>query len=334
MSHPLVSILIAAYNAEPWIAETLESAIAQTWPHTEVIVVDDGSTDGTLAIARRYKSERVRVIAQANAGACAARNRALAEARGDFIQYLDADDLLSPNKIERQVALLAEAPEGCVAVCGTVYFDDGTDPEQGWFSPGGPAVNSDDPLQWLIDLWTPGSEAVRWGMVQTGAWLMPRRVAERAGPWDPAVTQDQDGEYFARVLLASTGVRWEPEGRVYYRKFERPGSVSSGRSRRALQGRLRAIDSKAHHVLPRTTDANRAQARAVLARQYLDVAFHAHPTLPDLVGEAERKARSLGHHHMSFFHRTRLRHVERWAGWKVAKRLSHTYRTLRNRLSS
>ena len=112
MVNSLVSILITAYNAEPWIAETMDSATGQTWPSVEIIVVDDGSTDATLEIARRYASDTVTVVHQANAGACAARNRALAEARGDFIQYLDADDLLAPDKIELQMNRLAQEPEG------------------------------------------------------------------------------------------------------------------------------------------------------------------------------------------------------------------------------
>ena len=100
---PLVSILIPAYNAETWIADTIESAIAQTWPHKEIIVVDDGSTDGTLAIARQFESNEVRVVTQSNQGAAAARNKAFSLSRGDYIQWLDADDLLSPDKIAHQM---------------------------------------------------------------------------------------------------------------------------------------------------------------------------------------------------------------------------------------
>ena len=330
MSRPLVSVLIPAYNAEQTVAETVTSVLNQTHPHVEVVVVDDGSTDGTLDVLRPFEASGVRVIAQENAGACVARNRALAEAQGDYLQYLDADDLLSPDKIERALDLLAASPDGCLAICGTVYFEDGTDPDEGRFSRGDAAVNGDDPVQWLIDLWTPNR---RWGMTPLHAWLIPRDVADQAGPWDPAVTQDQDGEYSARVLLASRGVRWEPEGRAYYRKFAHDKSVSSGRSARHLLGRLRSIDSKVRHVLPLTTDANRTQAAAVLARQYRDVAFHAYPTHRAVFQEAEWKAKRLGWYDMKFHHRTRMRHVERLAGWKVAKRLSHSFHILKGRFA-
>src|SRR5881394_1395583 len=100
---PLVSILIPAYNAERWIADTIQSALAQTWPRTEIIVVDDGSRDQTLSIARQFASKNVSVITQDNQGGSAARNRAFTICQGEFIQWLDADDLLSPDKIARQM---------------------------------------------------------------------------------------------------------------------------------------------------------------------------------------------------------------------------------------
>ena len=333
---PLVSVLIPAYNAERTITQAVASALGQTHTRIEVVVVDDGSTDGTLDALRPFQDRGVRVIAQASAGACVARNRALAEAEGDYLQYLDADDLLSLDKIERQLDVLAVAPAGCVAVSGTVYFQDGTDPAHGQDLPGYPALDGDDPVQWLVDLWTPGPDGYgpeRWGMVQTGAWLVPRAVAESAGPWDPAVTQDQDGEYFTRVLLASSGVRWASGGRVFYRKFDGAESVSGGRSARHSAGRLRAVDSKVRHVLPRTTTSNRAQAQAALARQYCTIAFHAYPAHRAAVREAEWKARRLGGYDMTFHHNTRMRHVERLAGWKPAKLLSHTFHSFKSRFS-
>src|SRR6266566_9337206 len=98
---PLVSILIPAFNAQEWITDTLKSAIAQTWPRKEILVIDDGSTDQTLAIARQFASEGVSVITQKNQGAAATRNKALSISQGDYIQWLDADDPLAPDKIAR-----------------------------------------------------------------------------------------------------------------------------------------------------------------------------------------------------------------------------------------
>src|SRR5271154_3546532 len=103
---PLVSILIPAYNAETWISDSLRSAIAQTWERKEIIVVDDGSTDQTLTVARQFESDQLKVVTQKNQGAAATRNSAFSLCRGDYIQYLDADDLMAPDKIVRQMDAL------------------------------------------------------------------------------------------------------------------------------------------------------------------------------------------------------------------------------------
>src|SRR6185503_6994740 len=107
---PLVSILIPAYNAEEWIADTIESALAQTWPRKEIIVVDDGSSDLTLPTAKQFAAKSVQVVTQANQGASVARNTAYSLCQGDYIQWLDADDLLDPDKVEHQVRKLQDCP--------------------------------------------------------------------------------------------------------------------------------------------------------------------------------------------------------------------------------
>ena len=116
MRAPLVSIPIPAYNAEQWLGETLQSAIAQTWPNKEIIVVDDGSKDQTVAVARQFEAQGVRVVTQKNSGAAASRNTAFAHCHGEYIQWLDADDLLAPDKIASQLqALLHEIQELAIA---------------------------------------------------------------------------------------------------------------------------------------------------------------------------------------------------------------------------
>ena len=90
---PLVSILVPAYNSQRWLADTLNSALEQTWPKKEIIVVDDGSTDRTLHIAKQFASKNVQVVPQPNQGA-SVRNTAFSLCQGDYIQWLDADDLL------------------------------------------------------------------------------------------------------------------------------------------------------------------------------------------------------------------------------------------------
>ena len=115
-----VSIVIPAYNSENFIREAIESALDQTWKNKEVIVVDDGSTDATYRIARSFNSKGVKVMQQSNKGACAARNRGIRHAKGDFIQLLDSDDILLPEKIERQLEY--QKSSSTLTFCNTSHF--------------------------------------------------------------------------------------------------------------------------------------------------------------------------------------------------------------------
>jgi len=327
----LVSILIPTYNDEEYIGGSIESALTQTHPECEVIVVDDGSTDDTASKVATYDS--VKLITQTNRGAPAARNRALEIANGAYIQFLDADDLLHPRKIEAQVKRLGNSPEGTVAVSPTCYFCDGQDPEEGRLSRGSESLNSDDPVQWLINLWTPGEG---WGMVQTGAWLTPSSVIGKAGPWKEYVSPDDDGEFFTRVLLASNGVRYVDEGCVYYRKHADATRVSGLRSGDALDGWIRSIDSKRDHLLPRATKDQYAGATYGLALRYWKIAFDAYPDHPDVAKRAEDRASELGYSDPiktvsnNGWKGWVAQAAESVMGWRFSRRIQRAYHGIRS----
>lgn len=112
----LVSVVIPAYNVGWCIEKAIESALSQTYPHLEIIVVNDGSTDNTATVLQKYRN-RIRILTQSNAGLSNARNRGIRSATGEFVAFLDADDYWLPMKLERQVALLRERPE--IGFCST-----------------------------------------------------------------------------------------------------------------------------------------------------------------------------------------------------------------------
>jgi glycosyltransferase involved in cell wall biosynthesis len=126
VNQPLVSIVVPNYNCARFLPAALDSALAQTYPHIEIIVVDDGSKDNSLEVLRRYEP-RIRVITQANQGVSAARNRGIAESRGELIALLDADDEWHPDKLARQVPLFANPAVG-LAHCGLEYIDESGQP--------------------------------------------------------------------------------------------------------------------------------------------------------------------------------------------------------------
>lgn len=232
MNSPLVSVLIPCFNAAATIRQTLESALAQTWPNVEIILVDDGSSDGTAEIAKAMECERLRVVLQENQGACAARNRGMELAKGEFVQFLDADDLLSPTKIADQVNRLSSLSSDYVAYGPWDYVDAsgkvvGAGLKSGQdFSPG---------LGFLVSSLTAGY------FVPPHAWLVPRRVLERAGPWDARLVQNQDGEYFSRVLENAAGAAWVDTAGSYYRAH-RSGSISQRRDEAAERSLLLAAE--------------------------------------------------------------------------------------------
>jgi len=118
---PLVSLVIPAYNGRALIGRTIESILAQTWPAVEIIVVDDGSTDGTADVVARF-GDRVRFLRQKNSGTAAARNLGLQQAKGEFFAVLDQDDLWMPHKLERQMPRFLEDPKIGVVYAGIEFF--------------------------------------------------------------------------------------------------------------------------------------------------------------------------------------------------------------------
>ncbi len=335
-----VSILIPCYNDESYVGDAIESALGQTWPACEIIVVDDGSTDSSLAVAQEYESAGVRVIAQENQGASAARNRGFEVASGEYVQYLDADDLLHPRKIEAQIGALQETSPGTIAVCSSVYFHDGTPPDEGRRAEGDesiPWLTSEDPVRWLTNLWLPDTG---WGMVQPGAWLTPRTVIKNAGPWREDISKDDDGEFFARALLASCGVQYVGRGCVYYRQYRDDSRVSSLRSRDAVEGWLRSIDSKRDHLMTCTTGEQRDELAYGLARQYWSLAFNAYPTHPDVAIRAERRAADLGHPaplqtvSENGWKGTLARGIGALLGWRAARWLQQKYHRTRKEVDN
>jgi glycosyltransferase involved in cell wall biosynthesis len=122
MSQPLVSVIIPSYNHARYVGQAIDSALAQTWPHIEVIVIDDGSTDDTQDRLKAY-GNRIRNIHQQNQGLSAARNTGIREAKGDWLAFLDSDDAFHPRKLELQQAWLAKHPD-CKLIATDMFSDE------------------------------------------------------------------------------------------------------------------------------------------------------------------------------------------------------------------
>ena len=279
---PLVSILIPAYNAEQWIADTIESTLAQTWPRKEIIVVDDGSKDHTLSIANEFSPRGVFIASQKNRGEAAARNKAFSFCSGDYIQWLDADDILAPDKISRQM----EFAEGCsnkrillssewghflfrtsrAKFTRTALWDDLS------------------PVEWL----RLKMEKNTW--MQPGSWLVSRELTEAAGPWNERLPWDAEGEYFCRVVIKSNGVKFIRGAKTFWRvSAQSYGQVDA--SDKKLESSW--LSTRLHIQCLRSLEDSARTRRACVTFMQARVR-HFHPYRPDLVSATQRLAKTLG----------------------------------------
>lgn len=280
---PLVSILVPAFNAEEWIADTLRSAIAQTWERKEIIVVDDGSTDRTFAVAQQFESDGVRVIKQANQGAAATRNKAFSLSQGDYIQWLDADDLLAPDKIARQMEVLNQCRSTRTLLSGAwgrFFYRY----HRAKFVPTGLWCDL-SPEEWLL------RKLEQNLFMQTATWLVSRELTENAGPWDVRLLSDDDSEYFCRVLLGSDGVRFVPDAKVFYRIAARGSLGYVGQSVEKCEALWRSMRLQIGHVRS-LDDGPRVRTACVTFLRNWMVFFYPH--MSHLVRQAEEMVMELG----------------------------------------
>lgn len=200
-----VSILIPCFNARQWVGQAIESALAQTWRNTEVIVIDDGSTDGSREIIREFDG-RVRWETGANAGANPARNRLLRLATGTWVQYLDADDYLLPDKIASQVRFLEGQPDTDV-VFGPVTLE---------YHAGGTTTRKLLSIPEPHDLWI---LLARWYLPQTGAPLWRKQAIESVGGWKDDQRACQEHELYLRMLIGGQSFRFHDSNGAVYRQW-------------------------------------------------------------------------------------------------------------------
>jgi glycosyltransferase involved in cell wall biosynthesis len=314
---PLVSVIIPCRNGAAWLDAAIESCLSQTWQRLEVVVVDDASNDGSREIARRYQARGVVALDSPRRGASAARNTGLRHAVGDFIQFLDADDVLDPEKIRVQVERLAHAPAGAVASGAWARFR--AQPSAAVFAAEPVWRDFLAPEEFLIASWLGG------GMMANFAWLSPRAVLERAGPWDETLSLVDDGEYFCRVLLAASAVVFCGDARGFYRSTVAPG-LSGRRDRAALLSAFTAIDLSCRRLLQRCSSP---AAKKACATNYLRFAYNAYPKARDLVDLSERRARELGGSELKPGGGRAFQLLATGFGWKFAKRCQPAWQSLR-----
>jgi glycosyltransferase involved in cell wall biosynthesis len=219
-----VTVVVPCHNAAPFIADTIQSVLDQTRAVDEIVVVDDGSSDGSAAIAESF-GEPVRVIRQPNRGECAARNRGVQEARGDIIAFLDADDLWHPEKIERQLACFDAHPEVGAVMTSVAIFEHDTRASR-------PFLNVNERV---LGEATPRDMLAHWLINQSA--IAVRGEIARSTPYPDGIADS--GDMIQSVeLRMKTEIGAVPEVLAFYRQHERQVTKRANHNSRSLKVRM------------------------------------------------------------------------------------------------
>jgi glycosyltransferase involved in cell wall biosynthesis len=305
-SRPTVSILMACYNAERFVGAALDSVRGQTFSDYEIIVVDDGSADGSASILKRFAGKKTRILRQPNHGAAVARNVAFQHSVGEFVLFLDSDDIISPKHVEALLCRATESP-GCVALSRWDRFR--ADPAEAIF-PARPTERDLPGPDWLELDWRNAQP-----MTQSGMVLLPRGLFEKHGGWDERLTLNDDFEFFARMISRCNGVLFAPEARLYYRSAV-AGSLSGWKSRTAVESGYLSLDLGTSHLL---AARNTASTRRVCANILQNFDYTHYPKHGDLRAKARARVAALGGSDLAPDGPPGFQRLRPWIGWRPAR---------------
>lgn len=312
--NPLVSILIPCYNAERWIGQCIESALAQTWAEKEVIVVDDGSTDGSLKVIQSF-GDCIRFETGPNRGGNVARNRLLELSRGEWLQYLDADDYLMPDKVEKQMRFIETNPETDVVFSRVIQETH----EGGKVSQG---------VSLMLEPLDPWCLLVRWDLPQTGALLWRKMAIVAAGAWKVDQPCCQEHELYLRALKTGCRFGYCMDYGAVYRQWS-TGSVCTKNPAEVHRRRLEIIrDTEDFLREKKELSAERLwainHARLEVARQVwrydsalaVEIDRTIHRSQPDFEPGGEGRRISYGTGYRFGYRLLGFKAAEKLAGWQ------------------
>lgn len=318
MSPPLVSVLLPCFNAEAFVATAMESVRAQTYTSIEVIAVDDGSSDDTVRILKGYREQGAKIVLQEGKGASAARNRALAEAQGQFVLFLDSDDLIGSRHIERLIARM-DGSDDCIAMGEWDRIV--STPDDAAF-PHRETYRDWTGTDFLIEDWSAGRP-----MTQCGTFLIPRARIEKLGGWDERLTLNDDFEFFARLLAGDCRLRFAPRARLYYRSSV-AGSLSGRKSRAAVESACLSLLLGTKHLLA-AEDSPRSQLAAANMLKTFDYTIY--PAYPALRRKVCQRVKELGGSTLAPDGPPGFHKLHRFVGWKGARLVENLVQCLRAR---
>ncbi len=308
---PLVSILIPCHNAACYVGPAINSVLSQTWTATEIIVVNDGSTDNSQEVLQKYVCDRISVVRPDRPlhSAAKARNFAYIHSTGDFVKYFDADDLMHPEMLERQVFKLAQSDADVASSgWGRFYGDDVST-----FRLSKQSVWRDmDARDWLVEALMDARP-----MMQPGMFLIPRKIIDKVGGWDEGLSLIDDFEFFARVLSHADHVRFASDVPLMYRSGV-PGSLSGRKSDAAIQSAFHSLVRGTSHLLAVRNDIETRQACANILQDFI---YTYYPRRSDLRRQIASLVAELGGSNLIPIGSPKFEKLRKFIGWRLARRV-------------
>jgi glycosyltransferase involved in cell wall biosynthesis len=310
---PLVSVIIAVHNGEMYIADTINSVLAQTYANIEVIIIDDASTDKTAETLHKFSAEPaiITIKNNENIGAAAARNIGYNHTKGQFIKFLDGDDLINPEAISEQIKLAIQN-QNCIisGKWGRFYKNDVTtfklNPEDCWQT-----LESTD---WICTSWKNAQS-----MTNPGIFLIPRELIDKAGLWDESLSLIDDLEYFTRTILTANKVVFCEGATLYYRSGI-ANSLSGTKTSKGYQSAYISIEKATRALLARRNDKT---AKLVCANTWQSFVYDAYPVHPNLVQQAQVHLNNLPPSQIKLAGGNLAKLLRAIFGWKVVKKLQN-----------
>lgn len=320
MTAPLVSIIVPCFNAEKYIADAIQSLLDQTYKNIEILIVNDGSTDNSRHVIKSFTDTRIQYFEQSNRGQCAALNYGFQFARGRYVKFYDADDLLDMETIEGQVNVLKNSEDKDISFIEWRRFYNDKVPS---------AIDHDHyhtihrdctPLEYL-------TYTGKTPMVQCGLWLIPRSMFAVSRLWDERLSLINDTEFFSRLLPHARQLKFSSKGFTLYRTNFNSNSLSGDVSKKGIRSALLSIDLMAKWML-KMEESERI--KKIIASSYcmiLEWAFPRHNVYSKII---ERRLLN---------YPTSIRHTSSgkvynllmtFLGWKMTARLSRLYYLIRH----
>lgn len=306
---PLVSVCMPCRNAERYVGEAVDSVLNQTYKKIELIIINDNSTDKSLQILKKLKDKRIKIITKKCGSAGAARNRAFEKSTGEYIKFLDADDLISSKMIEKQVNKI-KRDYNAIAMSGWGRFYN-NDIKTFSFYP--QKVWKDmKSIDWLKEALFDAKP-----MMQSGMFLIPKRLIKKTGKWLEEPNPYDDFEYFCRLFCLAKRIKFVEKEMLYYRSGNKE-SLSQKKGYSEMEAACKAMLQGTNWILQKTKDKKARQACANCCKQMI---YAIYPQFQNLQKALAERIKECGGSTIKAEGGIRFKIFRSIIGWKLSKRL-------------